>query len=141
MNDREPAREACFALHASHEIDGEEDGTSRDGRKDVSRKLRLRNREENDRDDQPAAREHTEVQLQIGLRAHFPSFAPPDANRFRRSCDDEGDPRNQRERRDGDVVPEGLWMMVEIAGEAGEIVLENKLSEELRVPQVDRDVP
>src|SRR5579883_239309 len=121
MNDREPAREACFTLNASHQINGEQDRSGWNRRKNVSRKFGLRDGKENNRDHQPATGEDAELQMNVRFGAHFPSLVPPDAKRNNRSCDNKGDPRNKRERSERDVVPEGLRMMIKIAGEAREI--------------------
>ncbi len=116
-------------------------GSGRDRRKDVAGKLRLREREENNRHDEPAARENSELQFEVRLGGNGLAFRPPDPQRFHERRDHKHGPRHERESRDGKVIPERLAVMVQIAGEARQIVLQNEFAKELRIPHLHCDVP
>src|SRR5271166_3100423 len=114
----------------------EQQGSGGDGRKNVSRQLRLRDRKERYRDDQPEAGEDSELKFEIWLGwGRFP-FRPPHSGRLREGGVYKGHPRHERQQNYRKVIPERLGMVVEIAGKAGEIVFENEFTEELRITKL-----
>ena len=57
------------------------------------------------------------------------------------SVDEPDGPGKRGDESDGDVVPEGLLVAIEVGAEAGEIVLEEEDAEELRRAELDEHIP
>src|SRR5579862_3207190 len=128
-------------LEMLQEIICQQNGARGNCRQDVAGQFRLRNRKEQDWNDQPATREDSELQFQVRLSPQRFTLGPPGAERLHAGGRDENDPRHKRESGDWEVIPEGLGMMVKTGGETSQIVLDNKLAKELRILDLDRDVP
>src|ERR1700719_4432468 len=72
---------------------------------------------------------------------NFPLFGPPDANTLEQSRDHKYRPWNEAKQNHRQVIPEWFRVMIEIATEARQIVLQNKHPEEFRISELDRNVP
>ncbi len=64
-----------------------------------------------------------------------------DVDGIDQGADGEDGPRHEAEEKDGEVIPEGLMVLVAIGGEALEVVLEEEEAVEGRILELDGDVP
>jgi len=110
----------------------------REGRQNIAGQLGCGKREERDRHDEP---DHEKCRQGILGLEQFPFLFPPDSDRFCESCANKHRPGHKSEQDDGQVIPEGLRVVIKVLPKSFEIVLEDEYTKELRISQLDRDVP
>ncbi len=141
----QPGGEAAAA--DAVEVVAGEDGQRRDGGQDVAGELRSGEGEEEDGEDGPEDEELGEgvagadvAEVALGVAAGLP-FGDGDAGGVDQGAEAEDGPGHEGDQQDGEVVPEGLVVLVAVGGEALEIVLEEEELVEGRVAALDLDVP
>ena len=97
----------------------------------------MREREEDDGQQKPQC----QVGAQVFLSGRLLHREAPVAYRVDDGGHDEDGPRHQRQQRYGQVKPERFGMVIQVAGEAFQVVLQKEDAEELRVRALYRDEP
>ena len=145
MENEQPGLQAALA-HAVEVVAGE-DGERRNGRQDVAGKLGLGEGEEDDGNERPQDEKlregvaRAEVSHVVVFRAARPPFGNGLAHGINERRDGHHRPGREREDHDGDVVPEALFVLEAVGGEALQVVLEEEDPEEVRVAVLYRDEP
>ena len=134
------------AAHAV-EVVGGEDGEGRDGGKDVAGEFGTGEGEEEDGEERPEDEELGEgvagagvAEVTLGVVADLP-LGDGDLDGVDEGADSDDGPGHEAEEQDGEVVPEGLMVLVAVGGEALEVVLEEEEAIEGWVALLDGDVP
>src|ERR1019366_1816277 len=97
--------------------------------KNISRQLRLRQREKCYRQQEP----HRKIRTQIFRSGWLLYRETPVANGIYERDDDKDSPRHQREQRHRHVKPEGLSMVIEVGAKTSHVVLQKEGAEELGI--------
>ena len=138
MQDDQPQRSALLLCEVSSRIFRHQKCACRNYGNYITGQLGLRERKENSWNQKPDQQKHVQGIARLKQRL---SLGSPRAYYLAAGSDNEYSPRHERKQRDGQVVPERVRVVIEVGFKARENLPKKKLVKELRIADLQRDVP